>query len=78
MQDELVDGDIDLQRLRELLVVARARGFRDPSAWADITIQWTEETNAKIREAATEVRSSAYRWQYPSERRRSPLLPQTC
>ena len=48
MQDELVDGDIDLQRLRELLVVARARGFGDLSAWADITIQWAEETNAKF------------------------------
>ena len=30
MQDELVDGDIDLQRLRELLVVARARRTIEP------------------------------------------------
>jgi hypothetical protein len=30
MQDELVDDDIDLQRLRELLVVARARRTIEP------------------------------------------------
>jgi hypothetical protein len=40
--------DIGLDQLRELLVLARRRGFQSLSDWAELAVHWAEEANAEL------------------------------
>jgi hypothetical protein len=49
--DELLlteDADVGLDQLRELLVLARKRGFQSLSDWAELATHWAEEAEAEL------------------------------
>jgi hypothetical protein len=46
--DDSNNREFDLARLRDLLILARARGFESLSTWAEIAMQWAEAASAEI------------------------------
>ena len=46
--DDSNNREFDLGRLRDLLILARARGFESLSTWAEIAMQWAEAASAEI------------------------------
>ena len=50
--DELVLTEevsaVDINRLRSLLVTARARGFESLSEWAELAMQWAEGVDTEL------------------------------
>jgi len=46
--DRRNEREFELGPLRDLLILARARGFESLSAWAEIAMRWAEAASAEI------------------------------